>query len=688
MNRFICFILFCLVLSNALSAQESTIVDEALEFIAEETEGEFDYDTFQELLLDYSKKKINMNLVEREELEEFGLLSSRQIDELLQYREKIGSLVNIYELQAIPTFDLRTIYRILPFVDVKGDLDDFNFKGLFKKGQHQWFLRYQQVLEEQEGYIANDSTADGSLAPAYEGSPYKLYTRYRYSYDRNFSIGFTAEKDAGESFFAKSNPNGFDFYSAHMSIRNWGIFKHLTVGDFEVRLGQGLIGWTGLGFAKSADVMNIKKKAYPLKPYTSVNEFNFFRGAGATIDLGDFELTLFGSHKKTDSTVDTSEYFNFSEPGLVASSFYLSGFHRTENEVTKKRQLTQTNAGGTLQFEKSNFSVGANVMYTGLNVPFTRDNALYNQFLFSGDQQINASLDYHWVYRNIHLFGETAWGDNQSWATVNGAMLSVHSTLDLSLLYRNIGATYNALFSDAFTESSSTTNEKGVYMGLQFMPSRPWKISAYSDVFRFPWLRFGVDAPSNGSEQLLQINYKPKRTFELYLRYRVENKEQNYRGNEGPSDFLTNHRRTQLRFQMRYKLNKSLTLKSRAEKVSYQQGEGDREFGYVLFQDLTYKPLSSPISITARYALFEAESFQSRVYTYENDVLYAFSIPFFQDTGTRAYGILRYRLNRNTDIWFRYARTHYRDRDEISSGNERIVGNKRSEIKAQIRLRF
>jgi hypothetical protein len=44
--------------------------------------------------------------------------------------------------------------------------------------------------------------------------------------------------------------------------------------------------------------------------------------------------------------------------------------------------------------------------------------------------------------------------------------------------------------------------------------------------------------------------------------------------------------------------------------------------------------------------------------------------------------------NRLVSIWLKFAQTCYSDRTVIHSGNEEIQGNKRSEIKAQLRVTF
>jgi hypothetical protein len=112
------------------------------------------------------------------------------------------------------------------------------------------------------------------------------------------------------------------------------------------------------------------------------------------------------------------------------------------------------------------------------------------------------------------------------------------------------------------------------------------------------------------------------------------------------------------------------------------------ELGYLLYQDIALKPNKLPLTLSMRYAIFETDGFDSRLYAYENDVLYFFSIPALFNRGTRFYINLKYSLGKKVDIWLRYAQTYYNDRTTISSGNTLIDGNTRSDVRAQIRLKF
>jgi hypothetical protein len=108
----------------------------------------------------------------------------------------------------------------------------------------------------------------------------------------------------------------------------------------------------------------------------------------------------------------------------------------------------------------------------------------------------------------------------------------------------------------------------------------------------------------------------------------------------------------------------------------------------MIYQDLVWSPKFMPLKAQMRYALFDAEDYETRIYAYENDLLYSFSVPALSGRGSRFYINLNYDVNRSVSIWLKFAQTWYADRTVISSGNEEIQGNKRSEIKAQIRVTF
>lgn len=660
------------------------------DFLSETEEEQFDFNTILEELEVYLQSPLNLNAADENTLREFLLLTNRQVDELLKYKTEVGDLLSIYELQSIPTFDLVSIKRILPFITVGGDTYDYNLsiKQMVFTGQNELYLRWGRVLQQQKGYTP---VLEGETVSRYLGDPNQFYTRFKHSYGNRLSYGFTAEKDRGEEFFKGSNKKGFDYYTAHFYLRNYNRrIKALALGDYSVSLGQGLVLFSGFSYGKSTQVTNIRKGGRVIRPYTSVNEAFYMRGAAATIGLADnFDLTTFISYRNRDANfVDQVDTFLIEPTLAVIASLGTSGLHRTATEIENRQVTKQFSSGGSLKYQKGNRHIALNVLYNQFSNPVEKDIKPYNQFDFRGQRLLNASLDYGFMLRNISLFGETAISDNGAVATLNGMLIGLTPKVDFALLHRYYPYNYQVLEANPFGETRGGKNESGLYLGIELRPHKNWKISGYFDRWHHPWLRFLANAPSRGNEYRTRITWWAKRKFELYLEFRNEIKEKNYTA-EGLKTKLTPENQTfQTRLHFSYKLTKALTIRSRIDMGFHDNLQEPRSTGFVIYQDVIYKSVEFPLSFSARFALMDTDGFNARYYSYENNLLYTFSIPAYYNKGSRVYLNLRYRGIRNLTIEARIDQTYWTNKSTIGGGLEEIDGNVRTGVSAQIKYKF
>jgi competence ComEA-like helix-hairpin-helix protein len=112
-----------------------------------------------------------------------------------------------------------------------------------------------------------------------------------------------------------------------------------------------------------------------------------------------------------------------------------------------------------------------------------------------------------------------------------------------------------------------------------------------------------------------------------------------------------------------------------------------RENGFALVQDIRYSP-AGWIRIDARLTLFETDSFASRLYVFEQDVLYSMSLPALHGTGSRSHLLVRVRPARFIEMWARLAITRYDDRPAVGSGHDRTIGNTRTTLSGVVRMLF
>lgn len=679
--------------SQSGDIDENEIIEKRIEYLGGENE-DIDYTTVFDNLLYYYNHPINLNAINQlENLNEIYLLTDIQINNLKQHIAKNNKLMSIYELQAVEGFDLTTIRNILPFVKVSANFDSPNvsFSDILKQSTNEIYLRNVRALQEKKGYSPiSDSALAESPNSRYLGSPDKLFARYRFKYMNRISMGVTAEKDEGEEFFKGTQKQGFDFYSAHFFMKGFGKIKALAIGDYHMQLGQGLTVWTGQAFGKGADISGVKRNAVGIKPYASVDENNFMRGAAATIDLGKYEVTGFVSRKRIDANIgDTSETNN----DLVFTSFQMTGFHRTVNERADKDAIQETRAGGRFAYVGDKLHVGVNALASQYGGLLERDLKTYNQFAFNSSENLVLGADYSYVFKNFNFFGEVARSKNGGLAHINGVLIALDPRVSFTVLYRDYGRDFQNLTSNALAENSriGVNNEKALYFGVNANLSQEFIFSGYYDKFKFPWLRSQADMPNTeGYEAFAQLMYKPSRKMNMYIRLRQQNKPINANTFEGVERIrkVVDQYQTNYRFNVSYKVSDAFTLKNRVEYVTYNRGNNPTEDGFMINQDVVYKPLSKPYSFSLRYALFQTDSYNARIYAYENDVLYYFYIPAYYRTGSRFYLTARYKYKKKLDFWVRYGIWNYRNEDTILSGLEEIQGHIRSDIKLVVRYLF
>ena len=677
-------LIFCVFLITSFEksyAQQNNdpIIEYIIESIVANQSEDYDYTEIVERLNYYRRNKLNLNKTTKEQLQELIFLNPLQINALIDHIAINGKLINELELQSVEGLDLETIKNLLYFagINTPTGFENFSFKNLFKNGRNDILIRYNRYLEPQKGYLLSSNSR-------YLGTPERILTRYRFSYSNNIQFSLNLEKDPGEKYWNNTNnQTGPDFVSASLYIKDLSKIKKLAIGDFALQFGQGLTLWSGLSFGKGADIFTVAKQDLGLRPYTSVNESSYFRGIATQINFGKFDFTPFVSYIKLDAGTALNPITNVQE----ISAIQLNGLHRTENELNNKDRIQQLIFGGNLQFNHKKLSVGLTAYHSNYSENFSPGNSLSNQFDFTGRALNNLGINYSYTLKNTYFFGEFANSLNYGFAYINGLISSISPIVSVVLFHRNYQKDYYSFYNQGIGESSNAVNEKGFFGGLQIKPNRKYELNFYTDLFKFPWLKFGVDAPSSGYDIFSQFTFTPNKVSRFTLRYQFQNKQQNA-AVKVHTNVLEFVKKSSYRAEIQYQINKSFTLKNRLEIAQYHEENNANRYGFLVFQDINYSPLSSKISGNMRLAFFETDGFDTRIYAYESDVLYGYSIPGFQNKGMRIYANVRYNIKRGVDFWLRYSNTKYNDQTTIGSGLEEIQGNQRSEIKLQIRYQF
>lgn len=626
-----------------------------------------------------SQNPLDINTLTYDELMQLGFLSAIQAEYILTYRSRLGDFMDIHELQAVPEIDLNTALLLshVVRVDSKNQYSPVSFRNLLLFGKSELLIRARTFLEED--ILARE--VEKNERP-YFGNHHHYMLRYRYNFDNRILLSYLGEKDPGETLYHPRHTFGPDFNSASLAFMNAGKFIDMAVlGDFTVHLGQGLVSNASYGGGKSGSVMQISKTGKNLRPYGSVNEQGFFRGLAVSGRIKNWNYMVFGSVNPFDANMDTLTEADGKQSSAIRT-IQLTGFHRDSTELISKQNVFLWNYGGRLGMMSRAYRIHLNFLGNHYQYPFSPPDEMYQKFKFTQKNILNYSMDYSVKWKNMLFTGESAFMNAAATANLHMIQMSLASKLDVSVLYRNYQTAYEAPFSNGFAESNGTSNEWGLYIGSVFRMNKQVRIEAYLDIWNNGWLKYGVDHPGYGFEYFIKWEYSVRKKMHFYLLYKSELKTRNSSLDPVSLNDIESLRKTNWRFHVAYKMSQTVELRNRAEWTLINQDK--RGYGFLVFQDLIYKPMNSALSVTARLAYFDINNWDNRIYAYENDLLYAFSIPAYYRKGFRVYGNLRFKPFRNWVLEARIARTYLPFEVLEDLGNY----HHKTELKLQLKYSF
>ncbi len=674
------FLFFIIFFKNsAYSQNKEYYINNIIEEFSQESEDELNIEELIDDLNFFYEKPLNLNIASREDLIKFKIINELQIYNLRKYVFENRQILTIYELRLIDTWNEKLINKILPFIKTeKIKKENFNLKDIISYGRHKIFLKSEKTLEEKNGYLNS----------SYLGNDFKLYTRYSFNFGSKVLAGFTAEKDAGEEFFKGTQKQGFDFYSAHFQIKNFHFLKNLAIGDYSLEFGQGLNLWTGYSMGKSDfNVLNVKKYPRKIKKYSSVNENKFMRGIALNFEVKNFEISGFFSRKKIDANILKT---NEENDEITISSYLNTGFHRTKNEIEDKNSINETLFGTNISYKKEKIQTSISFSKYFFDANLKKQIYPYNKYELNKNNNSNLSLDAQYIFKNSLTFSEFAISENFGKSYLFGFLSYLTNNVAFSFLHRNYQKNYQNLYSNAFGENTKNANEKATYFAVEIEPFYRWKISAYYDFLKFNWLKFNANSPNFANIYFVKINYNASRNFKIYLHFKEKINFENLILEDENTKKIFEKRLKKIRINSEYffeigKLN--LILKNRVEFSKYKFFENN-ENGYLTYQDINLKFKDLPFSLKFRYAIFDTESYNSRIYAYENEILYNFFIPAFYKKGRRIYLILKSKLHKNFTFEIKYGQTFYENKNSIGSSSEEIKSRTKNDIKFQLIGKF
>lgn len=447
--------------------------------------------------------------------------------------------------------------------------------------------------------------------------------------------------------------------------------------------GQGLLAWSGYSSGKSTSTLSNEKSGNGIAPYTSTDENRYLRGIAASLHPTRTVTTeIFVSYKKTDGNL--ADLDTLTPEAVQTASLYQTGYHRNSSECEKKHILKEFTTGLSTRLNHRYFRIGIQLLHYNFSPPLTIGKASYQQYNETGNQRTLVSIDYKTGGYHFYLFGETARSGNGTWATINGLRYSGIPRLALCALYRHYDKGYHSHYNSGFAEYSNTTNEEGLYLGLESTPFRNLKINVYYDRFRFFSPRYQATIPGKGQEIVGDVTFNRSR-WDCSFRFKHEDKPEDDK--TGESLQSVSRVKQEYRLQFTYSICEQLKSRTRTSYTRYVKKE-KHEGGYLFYQDIMYSSLQASLKAQFRFAYFDTDSYNTRIYAYENNVLYGYSFPALYDRGFRSYLNLNWKPFSLISLYLKAGLTYYPDKSTISSSLTQINDNKLFDLSFQIRIKL
>ena len=618
---FALFFVLCEVFCNFANSQSmpdySLILQDIYLGLVEDGE-DVDFEELTEQLSFLHDNPINLNRTNADELSRLSFLSERQIDDILLYAYQ-HPFSSLYELQLIRSLPSYVVRNMLPFVYVGESKEKpFYVSDLLKFAKQELTVR-----------------TDVRDIEARQKDPVYLSVKYRYDYGKKVQFGFQAEHDAGDKWYVPRKTYGFDFYGGYLQLNDVKFLKRLVLGDFHAQFGMGLTLNTNFRMGgKQAILHSLDLRQKGLQKKGSTSEYKFLRGVGVVLKLKNVDLSVLYSGRKIDANVQKGSF----------SSIISTGYHTDSAELSHKRSEWQHVVATDVTYTRKYLQVGMTAVAHFLQDTLSPSLTYYNSAYFHGKRQFSVGSHFRFHYRKVSVFGELTFASNKRWGVggIIGTSIMPIRNFSLYAIYRYYSVHFDNLLGNAFGELSRQNAEQGFYLGVSTDRIRHLRLNFYADLFAFRMAKSGSRVPSVGSDIFAEAVWDINRDLQFSSRLSWKDK---FGQHKADCRLRLTYSTRDWRFSSDFIGN-------------FVKGDS-LSFGVLLSEDMQFRLPVLPMVFSLRFEAFYAPQFDNRFYLYENDVLYAFSIPMQYGIGARYYLNWRYKVTKWLSLYLRFSQTAY-----------------------------
>lgn len=355
--------------------------------------------------------------------------------------------------------------------------------------------------------------------------------------------------------------------------------------------------------------------------------------------------------KKFGSVGDSYNYFHgVGATAKVSSWADVSAFYSLHEGKEEWNHVVGVNATGRWNRLKVGITAVENIHQP------TPDPSLKGSELVS--TQAVMGVNARWNQGKVDIWGELATSQGNQWGIggIAGIRYTPISDINLLAIYRYYSPYFDNIYANALCSWTRMRDEHGGYFGVEYNRLKNWQLLAFGDVWK------------SGFETMAQADFIPQKDYRMHTRFRVKRKDE--------KDTYS------LRWNMVYEFGQ-WKMKTQAD-GNLVQTNNALTYGWSVLQDVEYRFSEVPIVLQFRAQAFDAQEWNNRVYIYENDVLYAYAIPFVYGLGGRFWLNARYKINDIFSLYLRVSETIYQNAWAIEHDKK----NTRTDVHALLRIKL
>ena len=409
-------------------------------------------------------------------------------------------------------------------------------------------------------------------------------------------------------------------FGGYVQLRDIGPLKTVVAGNYQANFGYGLVVGSPLKRGKIAYIQSTATTDEGLKKYSSVG--------------------------------DSCNYFH----GVGATTRIkwadVSVFYSLRKEDDGWQHVVGANVTGRWKRLK----VGVTAV-DKLN-KIASDRSLEQKVGYDNTSRAVIGANMRYNRGKVDIWGEVAATQGYKWGvgSIVGARFTPKSDVNILAIYRYYSPEFNNEYANAMSSKTRVCDEHGGYVGLEYNRLKNWKLSAIGDVWK------------GGYEVITQGEYSSAKPYKMFWRLRIKDK-----------DALAMY---SLRWNTTYHIG-AWKMKTQID-GNMVNNSGTRSYGWSLYQDAEYRFVEVPIVLQMRAQVFDTKKWENRVYIYENDVLYAYAMPFVYGVGARFWVNMRYQINDMFSLYLRLSETVYQKAWAADHGKERTD----TDIHALLRIKL